>query len=169
MKARLAVGAVLGAVVLIVLAAVPSNALNRIREWPRGSVANIVAKESGVPQARAHGTWKVRDTSNGTRSISSAKVQDLRPGGNSAFVELRTQSNSGICASPEYTSCTKKWYHYKSDQTRRTNSDRWVSLSASTSVDQADSFTRGVMKVCEDQRLSPDPCSGYTYTYGDKY
>jgi len=168
MKARTTTIVGFGAAALVALSATPSEALNTVRSWPRGT-SYIYVSEGGVNQGRAYGTWKVADTSNGTRSIASANLQDLRVGGNSIYVELQTQSNSGICFSPEYTSCNQTWYNYSMDQTGRSNSDRWVTLGASTGVDNSDQYARGVLKVCEDQAYSPDPCSGWTYTYGDIY
>lgn len=130
----------------------------------------IVAKEGGVAQAKAYGVWNLDQTSNGLRSHGDAKLFDPRPGGDGAYAEMQTQSNSGTCVSPEYTSCSQAWYFHAKDQTVRWYQDYWSTYQlATTSVDPSGSYARAIVKVCEDQSFSGDPCSGWAYSKGNKY
>ncbi len=132
----------------------------------------IIVKESdGSKRGAAYGVWNLVDTSNGLRSHGKAKLYDYRPGGNGIYTEMQTQSNAGYCFQPDYTSCESQWYEWRRDQTSRWFQKYYSTYQLmSTSVDPNGSYARALVKVCEDQAWSGDPCTSWAYTSGaNKY
>lgn len=130
----------------------------------------LIVKDDGTTRGSGYGVWNLVQTSNGLRSHGKAALKDARPGGDGIYGEMMTQSNSGICISPEYTSCNASWYNYKSDQTSRWYQNYYSTYQLmSTDVDGSGSYARAKVKVCEDQSWSGDPCTGYAYSKGNKY
>jgi hypothetical protein len=110
---------------------------------------------------------------NGTRSQAWGYLRDRHNNGNKVFFELITQTNSGICVSPEYTQCEADWYYYD-DQFSDFNKETWSGTSwspefyASTGVKDSGSYARGRFTVGESNG-GPDLHSGPKYTKGNEY
>jgi hypothetical protein len=151
-------------VVLVLTIAVPADALNRRRPW--GQLDLYI---SGVLQGKGYGTWRVADTSNGTRSLGEGYVQDSRPSGSSVYFYMHTQANAGSCISPQYTSCSQPWFTVSYKDSQHSNSDRWVTVSASSDVASNGNAARARIQLCEERRFYPDSCTGWDYTDGDNY
>lgn len=118
---------------------------------------------------KAYGYWNLEVTSNGLRSHGYAKLIDKQADGNPVYADMKTQSNSGICVSPEYTSCTAAWFDYAHDETVRYYDNAWSSYKPmTTAVDPSGSTARARVHVCEDNYFG-DPCSGFGYSKGNKY
>jgi len=142
----------------------PANALNNYRYW-----GPLTPYEKGSRQGAAKGSWRVTNTTNGTRVIVVGSIKDYYAGGDSIYWQQRTQTNAGFCLQPSFTSCGQPWYDDEEVQSARSNSSVWVSLRTSTGVDQYADYARGLMKACEDQRWSPDPCTGWLFLRPDTY
>lgn len=159
----------IAAVALMVLAsATPAHALNTVRSWASSSSPWVVYVDD-VAQGAAYGNWRLTYQSSSLRSLANGYVKDYRVGGASVYFELRTQTNAGICISPGWTSCNQPWNTYANDDSSHSNSDLWVSTSASTSVHSNADYARGLLRTCEEVNYVPDDCSGWFYTQGDSY
>lgn len=132
----------------------------------------LAAKTDGVIQGRAYGYHEVDQTSAGTRSHAETRIYDNREGGDGIYIELHTYVNSGLCVSPEYTSCNQSYYYYAKDQSTRWSDNSWSPYGwtlGTTGLPGSADYARGSVKVCEDQNNSPDDCSGFGHSKGTKY
>lgn len=122
-----------------------------------------------MAQGAAYGNWRLTYVSGTLKSVANGYVKDYKVGGATVYFELRTQTNSGTCVTPPYTSCSQSWYTHAYDDSAYSNSDLWVSTSASTGVRDTSDGARGTLRTCEEVRYAPDTCSGYWYSTPDTY
>ncbi|MFG1745739.1 hypothetical protein ACGFJ4_16355 [Micromonospora chalcea] len=169
--ARRVVGGIALVAAFTATSAGPAHAINTVRTWNSSSNPLIVRDDAGVSQGRGYGTWKVAQTSNGTRSLGNGQLKDDRPTGASVYIHMRTQTNSSLCVTNPVFSCSgDNWGTTDYGDSDRTNSDRWITISQmSQRVNTTASAARGRFQVCEDRRLSPDRCTGATVTTGDTF
>lgn len=163
---QVGVVAALGLVALI--SATPAQAVDTVRNWASASSPWVVTVD-GVAQGAAYGDWRLTYQSSELRSYARGYVKDYRAGGASIYFELRTQTNAGHCIAPAWTSCSQPWNGFADDDSAHSNSDLWVSTSASTSVHSNADYARGLLRTCEEVNWVPDDCTGWYYTQGDSY
>lgn len=111
----------------------------------------VRAVEDGVTQGGAYGNFY---NSNGSYARSVSHRRDYRPGGDGVYVEtgFAFYYKSSVDKEPG-------WNTTYTDQTGRTTSGRWATEDPARALRADSAQARGAMKVCEDQNLSPDPCS----------
>lgn len=157
----LGAGVVAAATALVALAG-PAVAQGPLRDWGYRQ-HNLVLSGEG----RGHGQWRIEGTSSGTKSHVSALIQDLNVGGDRIYVHLTTQSTSGYCFVPNYTSCTQDFSDGPTANTGRSNAGYFVRVDAYGPIDQNAKFMRAKIQVCRDRRFWPDPCKGPYITAPD--
>lgn len=139
--------------------------------WAPGS-SPLHVNQGGDLQGRAYGFYEIENTSNGTRSHGEVHLVDHKPGGSGIYIEMQTWINAGICIAPTYTSCTAQYYQGPSDQSARWDRATWSDYGwtlATTGLPASADYARGRVKACEDQKNSPDDCSGWGISAGVKY
>ncbi|WP_433531081.1 hypothetical protein ACQPYA_02875 [Micromonospora sp. CA-263727] len=119
--------------------------------------------------ARGYGKWRVVDNSQGTRSYTSGYYWYSNADNHKKYGWMMTQSNSGLCVAPQYTSCSSSYYNYTSNESSHSNTTGGQWLDFSTRVDPGGSYARAQQKVCLDVPVRSDPCSGATLTEGVPY
>lgn len=119
----------------------------------------------------AYGTWKVANTSNGTRSIVSSYSKLSNADDHKVYVDLETQVNAGYCAQvSKYMSCTQKYWDFDSAETGHHDNRSYTYKSASTGVSGDADYARGKVRARLDIPWRSDPETGWSYTDGgDKY
>ena len=116
------------------------------------SWGTIVVYEDGVEQGRAYGTFY---NEHQQYAAMNANVKDSRPGGNGVFVDIDYLYWVQDCAD-----CQAGYQKKGNDQTGRTTSGAWVGpVHEHFALWASSNSARGAIQVCEDQALSPDPCS----------
>jgi hypothetical protein len=121
------------------------------------SSSPLSAYEGGVVQAQAYGNFY---NENHTYARSSSTQKDPRPGGDSVYVQTQYQY---------YVDLFSSWVDDDKRQTTRTNVNVWKDYYVRDPLRASRDRVRGIMKVCEDQTASGDPCSanvilGFSYS-----
>ena len=108
------------------------------------------------------GSWRY-DTSNGSQFLITGATRDLKPGGNPIYYHAQTQKSSGWCAVPttQYVtgSCNQDFYKLRDVHGEKYNSGEWRRSSRLSPYDIYSKGHRIAMRICENQRFSPDDCS----------
>lgn len=158
---------------LAIVAVLGAPAEAKVRSW-NDATTPLTVFEGGKAKGAGYGTWQIGTTVNGTRSQAYGYLRDRDPGnGYKVYFELITQSNSGICLSPEYTSCTAEFYD-GARQFSDFDKETWGKSSwsprfyASTAVSPSGSFARARMRVGESNK-GPDSHSKNKLTKGNPY
>lgn len=120
--------------------------------------APLKVYENNVVQGAAYGNFA---NANQSYAKSKSTRKDWRKGGDGIFVETHTRFLVTSCS--QTGGCTTQWVSRGAKQTGRTESGAWVTSSTQTALHAQGSRARGEIKVCEDQKLSKDPCSVRTY------
>ena len=113
------------------------------------SWGTLTVYESGVGQGAGYGTWNVQ----GTLSNGDGYLKDYKPTGESIYYYVQTLTSDcnwncpGRATSLEYKESTR-W-----------NGDYWRKWDADTTISPNFTYHAANIKVCEDQRYSPDTCS----------
>ncbi|WP_189824107.1 hypothetical protein [Streptomyces finlayi] len=119
----------------------------------------------------AFGTWKVHNTSNGTRSqvFSYSKLSNADD--HKVYIELETQVNAGYCVqASKYMNCTQKYWDHDDTETAHHSSKSYTYKTASTGVAGSADYARGKVRAGLDIPWRTDPMTGWSYTDGgDKY
>lgn len=118
--------------------------------------------------ASSFGTWSITHT-NGTRSQLSASVRIINADDHKVYAYLTTYTNSGICFSGQYLSCSQPFYKYASTSTGRFASPVWVKTSAATSLPGTANVARAGIQTGIDIPFRADPLSTAQYTRGESY
>lgn len=165
------VSRVIGGVIAGVLACsvtVVSNAsaINTYRYWYNDRNP-LTVYDDGHAQGAGFGQWRVTHTSSGTKSVAFAYVKDYWPTGNYIYLEHQVQSNAGICSAPQYTSCNQPYYDGQKGSSSGSNSSEWTAQSVIVTPNLNANYARAKVRICEEQRWSPNPCSGWAVTLGD--
>lgn len=162
-------------VVVVVAAGVATAApaYAATRYWNSQS-SPLTAYSGDKKLAQGYGTWNIGTTTNGTRSRAYGYLRDPQPSnGYKIYFELFTQTNSGYCIQPDYTSCNAQYYYY-AKQFSDFDKETWGSSSwspqfyASTGVASSGNYARAQMQVAE-SNYGPDSDSGSTFTKGNAY
>ncbi|MFF0484970.1 hypothetical protein [Streptomyces sp. NPDC004435] len=125
-------------IAVIALGAVPATAqaLNTVRTWNDSSNP---LKVTGY----AYDTWKVYNSSNGTRSLASTYSKLSNADDHKVYVELGTQVNAGHCVqASKCMSCTQRYWDHASDETDHHSSKSYLYKSASTGVSDSADYAR---------------------------
>lgn len=85
------------------------------------------------------------------------------------YVISQTWANSGVCFSPEYTSCTRSYYYHKGVRVGSNNSNVWRLYTGSTTVSTGGDYARAHVYAKLDIPWRSDPYQGPTITYGTRY
>lgn len=150
-------------------AAAPAQAAAKGTWVNWNSSSNPLSASGYGSTAKGYGKWRVVDNSQGTRSYTSGYYWYSNADNHKKYGWMMTQSNSGICYAPEYTSCTASFYNYTSNESTHSNVTGGQWLDFSTKVDPSGSTARAQERVCLDVPVRSDPCSGTTYTQGEPY
>ncbi|MDT0491616.1 hypothetical protein ACPEIF_23790 [Streptomyces sp. NPDC012600] len=160
-----------GLIAALTVAALPTaaQALNVERTW---NGTNNPLKVTGYGSTgHAWGTWKVGNTSNGTRSIVNSYTKLNNADNHKVYVELQTQVNAGYCVqASKYMNCTQKYWNHATAETAHHSSKSYTFKSASTGVKSEADYARGMVRARLDIPYRTDPATGWSYTDGgDKY
>ncbi|MFJ6940002.1 hypothetical protein [Streptomyces sp. NPDC101132] len=119
----------------------------------------------------AHGTWKVHNTSNGTRSEVMSYTKLSNADDHKVYVVLGTQVNAGYCTQvSKYMTCTQKYWDHASAETGHHSSSSYIYKTASTGVSNEADYARGKVRAALDIPWRSDPMTGWSYTDGgDQY
>ncbi|MEU3162594.1 hypothetical protein ABZ753_35250 [Streptomyces griseoincarnatus] len=166
---RRAVGASVIAVIAVGAVPTTAQALNAVRTWNASS--NPLKVTGYGSTGYAYGTWKVYNSSNGTRSLASTYSKLSNADDHKVYVELETQVNASYCVqASKYMSCTQKYWDHDSDETDHHSSRSYTYKSASTGVSGSADYARGKVRARLDIPWRSDPATGWSYTDGgDKY
>lgn len=168
-KARRVVATV--AVVVAAVGAVPgaAHAMNKVRTWNSQSTPLTVSDYGST--GKAYGTWKIYNSSNGTRSHASAYSKLKNAHNHEVYIELNTQVNAGYCTTvSKYLTCTQKYWSHASDESDHHASSSYVYKPASTGVAGDADYARGRVKTFLDIPLRFDPETDWSYSEGgDSY
>ncbi|MEU2119476.1 hypothetical protein ABZ567_28390 [Streptomyces sp. NPDC016459] len=139
------------------------------RVW-NGSNAPLEVSGFGS-KGYAYGTWKVHNSSNGTRSRVMSYTRLKNADDHKVYVQLGTEVNAGYCVqASKYMTCTKKYWDHANAETAHHNSSSYVYKTASTGVDDEADYARGKVRAGLDVPWRPDPLTGWSYTDGgDQY
>lgn len=161
--------AILGGALVAALAGATAEAASR--SW-NSSSAPLTLYANSRAQAQAYGSWEIRTDSSGTRSRATAYLRDPMPtDGDPVYFRLYTQTNSGYCYQPDYTSCSASWYTHASDN----GGEYWASSSWSTGkvawtgLSSSGDYARAKLHAVEEHDDLPDMLSNPSYTKGLPY
>jgi hypothetical protein len=116
------------------------------------------------------GAWTVSSGSDGTRSRLGANVAMSYPfKGRKVFAKLTTWVNAGYCISPDFVTCSMKYYYYDQSDTKHVQSIPWYYVSTTTGVPGGADYARAEIQVKLDIPWKPDPASNSLFTTGVKY
>jgi hypothetical protein len=116
----------------------------------------LIAYEDGVAQAEAHGNFFNYQSES---AHSHSEQFDPRRGGDSVYVETEFwwYSLSWRCNETQPVCFWKD----TSKQTPRSDDSVWVAYFHARNLRADSDRARGIVKTCEDQSWSPDPCSAH--------
>lgn len=143
--------------------------MNHVRTWNTSSTPLTVNGYGST--GKAYGTWKLYNSSNGTRSHASAYSKLNNADNHEVYIELNTQVNSGQCTTySKFLSCTQKYWSHASDESDHHASSSYVYKPASTGVAGDADYARGRVKTFLDVPWRDDPETGWSYADGgDNY
>ncbi len=113
------------------------------------SWGTLTVYEGSTAQGQGYGTWDAV----GSLSDADGYLKDLKPTGESIYFSVQTLTSScnwacaGRSTSVEYT------------ESARWNGNYWRLWGADTTISPKLTYDAANIKVCEDQRISPDACS----------
>jgi len=119
--------------------------------------------DGGVAKGAGYGSFSAAPASGRVKVSNAGKLRDLKPTGNSIYHDTRYSfftCGSGCNAATGSTFQSTRW-----------NGNYWRKFTPSKThnLSSAYDFARGAIKVCEDQKFSPDPCSGQVVTGFDHF
>jgi hypothetical protein len=126
--------------------------------WAAPAFAVMYATEAHPLKAEDNGgdgnawIWGRVSLENRTGMRSAYHFRDSAPGGNSAYAQTTWYF---------YRDCTGKlcWDYDAQDRSSNNNSGDWIAESDWDDLDHHANSGRGIVRVCEAQHWSPDPCS----------
>lgn len=117
------------------------------------SSSPLTVRDDGKPQGYAYGNFY---NDNGSYAASKAWRKDARPGGDGVYVQTDFYSwewrrNLDVM---KY-----EWVYRGKKQTSRHKKRVYAAQTVKRALSERSDRARGVMKICEDQSWSRDPCS----------
>ncbi|WP_188432335.1 hypothetical protein, partial [Ornithinimicrobium tianjinense] len=137
-------------------------------QYPNDTGSPLRVYYDGTERGAVAFAWRTGLNNAGAYSgLSAFRLDDRRTDGHMVYGRSITQSNAGICVSPEYTSCSQGWYNYSSANSQGWGSTTWSGwFYQSAPTDPGADYHRGRALACIQINYWPDHCDGSVYTRG---
>ena len=137
-------------------------------EWKPLFIRNAHSNEL---VGKTYGKWHLSDGPDGLASLTAGKLSDQSANGRRVYFKSQTQTNSGLCIAPNYTSCNTPWYDYgQKNRSQEYAYGAWSGwIYTSRGIDRTGDYARVYVYGCENQAWQPDDCSGNAFLRGARY